>query len=115
MNWVLQALFEIEIFKRGLWRCSGGMAVAEAGSCSSNLTPSLGTSTCGPKKQKKKRKRKCIGIELIYNVVLASGLQCNGSVIHIQISILFSHIGYYRTLSKPSCAIQWARKGNNTI
>ena len=36
------------------------MAVAVAGSCHSNLTPSLGTSIClwgGPKKTKKKKKR----------------------------------------------------------
>ena len=42
---------------------SHGIAVAmvEAGSCSSNLTPSLGTFIChrgGPKKQKKKKKKK---------------------------------------------------------
>ena len=36
------------------------VAVVQAGSCSSSLTPSLGTSICfgcGPKKQKKKKKR----------------------------------------------------------
>ena len=37
------------------------MAVAEAGSCSSDLTPSQGTSIChrcGPKKKAKKKKKK---------------------------------------------------------
>ena len=37
------------------------VAVAYAGSCSSDSTPSLGTSICpgcGPKKEKKKKKRK---------------------------------------------------------
>ena len=37
------------------------MAVAQAGSCSSNSTPSLGTSICsrcGPKKQKQKQNKK---------------------------------------------------------
>ena len=32
------------------------MAVAQASSYSSNLTPKLGTSICGPKKTKKKKK-----------------------------------------------------------
>ena len=39
------------------------VAMAEAGSCSSNSTSSLGTSMCcrcGPKKQKKKKKKKKI-------------------------------------------------------
>ena len=43
-----------------MWLGSGvAVAVAKAGSCSSNLIPSLGTSKyhgCGPKKQKKKKK-----------------------------------------------------------
>ena len=37
------------------------VAVVQAGSCSSNLTPSLGTSICcgyGPKKKKKKKEKK---------------------------------------------------------
>ena len=40
-------------------RCHVAMAVIQAGSCSSDLTPSLGTSVClrcGPKKKKKKKK-----------------------------------------------------------
>ena len=39
------------------------VAVAWAGSCSSDLTPSLGTSICcqcGPKKKKKKKAKKCL-------------------------------------------------------
>ena len=40
---------------------SGAVAVVLAGGCSSDLTPSLGTSICsgcGPKKKKEKKKRK---------------------------------------------------------
>ena len=40
---------------------AGAMAMVKAGSCSSNLTPSLRTSICrrhGPKKTKKKKERK---------------------------------------------------------
>ena len=68
------------------------VAVVQAGSCSSNLSPSLGTSICheyGPKKTKKR-------------VALVSGVQQSESVIHINISILFSHRGYYKLLSRFS-------------
>ena len=45
-----------------MWLGSGvAVAVAKAGSCSSDLTPSLGTSKChwwGPKKKKKKKKER---------------------------------------------------------
>jgi len=45
-----------------MWLRSGvAVAVTEAGSCSSDLTPSLGTSICcrcGSKKEKKKKKVK---------------------------------------------------------
>ena len=50
-----------------------------------------------------------IGLQLIYNVVLASGVQQCDSVIHIHIFVLFrffSHVGYHRTLSRVPCAIQ---------
>ena len=50
-----------------------------------------------------------IGVELIYNVVLVSGVQQSDSIIHIHIFILFrlfSHIGYHRILSRVPCAIQ---------
>ena len=44
-----------------MWLGSGvAVAVTEAGGCSSNSTPSLGTSMCygcGPKKNKQQRKR----------------------------------------------------------
>jgi len=40
----------------------------------------------------------CIGVSLIYNCVLVSGVQPRESVIHINISILFSRIGYYKLL-----------------
>ena len=42
-------------------RCCIAVAVAQAGSCNSDSTPSLGTSIChgcSPKRQKKKRKKK---------------------------------------------------------
>ena len=42
-------------------RLRSGVAVAVPGSCSSNLTPSVGTSICcrcGPKKEKRKEGRK---------------------------------------------------------
>ena len=41
------------------------------------------------------------------HAVLVSGVQQSESVIHIHISILFSHIGYYGILSRFPCAIQW--------
>ena len=48
-----------------MWLGSGvAVAVVQAGSFSSNLTLSLGTSIChgcGPKKQKKKKDSKCSG------------------------------------------------------
>ena len=51
-----------------------------------------------------------IGVQLIYNVVLVSGVQQSDLVIHTHISILFgdsiSHIGYYKVLSRVPCAIQ---------
>ena len=39
-----------------------------------------------------------IGVELIYNVVLVSGVQRSDSVIHIHISTLFQIIFHYRLL-----------------
>ena len=36
-------------------------------------------------------------------VYLVSGIQQSESVIHVNISILFSHIGYYKFLSMFSC------------
>ena len=52
-----------------------------------------------------------IEVSLIYNVVLASGVQQNDSVIHIHMSPplflrFFSHISHYRVLSRVPCAIQ---------
>ena len=50
-----------------------------------------------------------IGVELIYNVVLVAGVQQSDSVIHIHVFILFqifTHIGYYRILSRVPCALQ---------
>ena len=48
-----------------------------------------------------------IEVELIYNVVLVSGVQKSDSVIHIYIlfQILF-HDSYYKILNIVSCAIQ---------
>ena len=74
--------------------------------------------------QKKKKKKKmcdlCILVELllyfILNLILleyssltvlsVSGVQPGQSVMHINIFILFSHIGYYKLLSRFSCALQ---------
>ena len=50
-----------ELWCRSQTQLGSDVAVAEAGSCRSVLTPSLGTSICqrcGPKKQKKKKKKK---------------------------------------------------------
>ena len=53
-----------------------------------------------------------IEIQLIYNVVLISGIQQSDSVIHTYIYIyifffrFFSIIGYYKILSIVPCAIQ---------
>ena len=43
---------------------------------------------------------------VIYNVILVSGVQQSESFIYINISILFSHTGYYKLLSRFSCATQ---------
>ena len=43
---------------------------------------------------------------MTYKVVLVSGVQQSESVIPIHISILFFHIGYFKLLSRFSCAIQ---------
>ena len=45
---------------------------------------------------------------MLYNVIILLGIQQNGSFMDIHLSIfsrLFSHIGYYRILSRVSCAI----------
>ena len=52
------------------------------------------------------KKLNFIGVELIYNVVLVSGVEQSELVMNINISILFSHIGYYKLLSRFVCAIQ---------
>ena len=52
--------------------------------------------------------RNFIGILLMYNVVLVSGVQQSESVMHIHISTHFKilfHIGHYRVLSKVPCAM----------
>ena len=57
------------------------------------------------------RTLKNIEIELIYNVVLVSGIEQSDSVIHYM-SILFHSlflyiISYYKTANIVPCAIQW--------
>ena len=49
-----------------------------------------------------------IGVQLIYNVRLVSGVQQSDSVTHVYSLFFrfFSHIGYHRVLSGVSCAIQ---------
>ena len=51
-----------------------------------------------------------IGVELIYNVVLVSGVQQNDSVIHMYTYLFFfrffSIIGYYKILNVVPCALQ---------
>ena len=48
-----------------------------------------------------------IEVQLIYSVVLISGVQHSDSVLHVCVySFFFSLIGYYKTLSTVSCAIQ---------
>ena len=37
---------------------------------------------------------------MTYNVVLVSGVQQSRSVIHVNIAILFSHMGYYKLLGR---------------
>ena len=49
-----------------------------------------------------------IGVQLIYNVVLASAV-AEQLVVHIHIATLFrflSHTGHYRVLNRVACAIQ---------
>ena len=46
-----------------------------------------------------------IGVELIYNVVLVLGILQHESIIHINISVLFPHIVYYKPLSRFSCSV----------
>ena len=45
---------------------------------------------------------------MVYNVVLVSGVQQSDSVVHIHISLFkfFSHLIYYRILSRVPCAMQ---------
>ena len=43
---------------------------------------------------------------MIYNVVFILSVQQSESVMLITISILFSHIGYYKLLSQCSCAME---------
>ena len=43
---------------------------------------------------------------MIYNDVLASGVQQSESDIHVNMSFLFSNIGYFQLLSRFSWAIQ---------
>ena len=47
-----------------------------------------------------------IDVELIYNIVLVSGVQQSDSVIYICFFRLFSIIGYYKILNIVPCAIQ---------
>ena len=57
-------------------------------------------------------KKHSIGVQLIYKVVLVSGVQQSKPVIHIHISTpllrFFSHIGHYWALSRIPCAIHQA-------
>ena len=49
------------------------------------------------------------GVQLIYNVVLVLGVHQNDLVTHSNKFIFFrliSHIGYYKILSRVTCAIQ---------
>ena len=43
-----------------------------------------------------------IGVLLIYNIVFISGVEQSKSVIRINISILYAHVGYYKLLSRFS-------------
>ena len=55
-----------------------------------------------------------IGIQVLYNVVLASNAQQNESAIHIHISPPFwisLHLGHHRALSRVPCAIQYVPLG----
>ena len=57
-------------------------------------------------KAKNNKKKFFFGVELMYSVVLVSGVQQSEPVIHI--SILFQvhfHIGYYLVWSRVPCAI----------
>ena len=45
-------------------------------------------------------------VELIYHVVLVSGIKQSDSVIYIYFFRLFSIIGYYKILNVVPCAIQ---------
>ena len=82
-----------------MWLGSG-MAVAEAGSCSSDSTPSMGTSICHgcvPKKKKKKKKKTKLGLlkldlickQISFSMVITdrNGTNCReknyASVIHL--------------------------------
>ena len=53
-------------------------------------------------------KRKLIGVQLIYNVMLVSAVQKSESVIYICPFLFrfFSHIDHYRALSRVPCTIQ---------
>ena len=47
-----------------------------------------------------------IEVQVVYNVVLVSGVQQSDSVIHIFFFTFFSLISYYKILSRVPCAIQ---------
>ena len=83
-----------------MWlRSDGAVAAVEAGSCSSDSTPSLGTSICRRCSSEKKTFKKIevvIEVPLIYRV-LVSGVRRNDSVKYV--SRFFSLRGYYRILS----------------
>ena len=53
-------------------------------------------------------------LQLIYNVVLVSGVQHSDYIIRIHVSILFQilfHTAYYRMLGRVLCAKQWILSG----
>ena len=55
------------------------------------------------------------GVRLINNVVFILGIQQSDSVLYIYMYLLvfkfFSHLAYYRVLSRVPCAIQWVLVG----
>ena len=57
---------------------------------------------------KKKKIKKKIEVQLIYNIVLVSGIQQSDSVIHMYIFFFrfFSIIDYYKILNIVPCAVQ---------
>ena len=94
---------------RELWLGSGvAVALVQAGGCSSDQTPSLGTSICccgrGPRNGKKTKKKKK-KIELMNLGKMYVGVLCH--VLFLQLSNMFEIISKLKVTKRFPIAAQW--------